>query len=469
MHRTTSTTDAPRTPTATHRSLHDRGPARTPSVAPAMVHSVLQSSGHPLPTTRRAALEQQFGFDFSRVRIHDDAQAAASADAVRARAYTVGRDIVFGAGQYAPQTPAGERLLRHELTHVVQQRQVADARSAALPIRPANDAAERHARAIAERPGASGAIAAHAMPGLQREPAPETAEAPPVEETALARLTVDKTGRVQGWNTDRISLAVFEALSRSPSAYIFVRGTYVFGDTDFDPRVPGDTVRRALIAWLGRSRIPDIERRIDTYYGQGGPFPAKVGGELELEVQHRNVHPGGSGGAVASGHMSAPPSAAPSATRSADKQNPNVETSLKVSPSKDKATGITDIVSQQVEVTVMPPGKGPIKSFTVTVPIKTSGVDTVEFGATIFKQELDSLLPTLPLPSLVFKVAAKGEIDLESPFKQPKFGLYTGIEAEQQLFNSPVYLYGSLGGKAGVSDGKAKVKPEADAGLKIKF
>lgn len=465
MHRTTSTTDAPRTPTATHRRLHDRGPARTPSVAPAMVHSVLQSSGHPLPTTHRAPLEQQFGFDFSRVRIHDDAQAAASADAVRARAYTVGRDIVFGAGQYAPQTPAGERLLRHELTHVVQQRQVADARSAELPIRPANDAAERHARAIAERPGASGPIAAHALPGLQREPAPETAEAPPVEETGLARLTVDKTGHVLGWNNDRISAAVFRALTRSPSAYIFVRGTYVFGDTDFDPRVPGDTVRRALIAWLGTSRIPDIERRIDTYYGQGGPFPAKVGGELELEVLHRNVHPGGSGGAVASAHMSAPPSA----TRSAAKQNPNVETSLKVSPSKDKDTGITDIMYQELEVTVMPPGKGPIKSFTVTVPIKTSGVRTVEFGATIFKHELEAVRNTLGLQTLTFKVAGKGEIDLASPFSRPKFGLYTGVEGEYQLFNSPVSIYGSVGAKAGASDGKAGVKLDADAGLKFSF
>ena len=66
-------------------------------------------------------MESQFGYDFSRVRIHADAAAAESALAVNALAYTVGRDIVFAAGRYAPATPAGRGLLAHELTHVVQQ------------------------------------------------------------------------------------------------------------------------------------------------------------------------------------------------------------------------------------------------------------------------------------------------------------------------------------------------------------
>jgi hypothetical protein len=66
-------------------------------------------------------MEPQFGHDFSRVRIHGDATAAESATAVNALAYTVGRDIVFAADQYAPATAAGRRLLAHELTHVVQQ------------------------------------------------------------------------------------------------------------------------------------------------------------------------------------------------------------------------------------------------------------------------------------------------------------------------------------------------------------
>src|SRR5690606_6452449 len=60
--------------------------------------------------------------DFSRVRIHTGPQADAAADAVNARAYTLGHDIVFAGGEYAPHTDAGRRLLAHELTHVIQQR-----------------------------------------------------------------------------------------------------------------------------------------------------------------------------------------------------------------------------------------------------------------------------------------------------------------------------------------------------------
>jgi hypothetical protein len=66
-------------------------------------------------------MESRFGHDFSSVRVHTDAKAAESAHAVDARAYTLGQNIVFGTGQYAPGTPTGQRLLAHELTHVVQQ------------------------------------------------------------------------------------------------------------------------------------------------------------------------------------------------------------------------------------------------------------------------------------------------------------------------------------------------------------
>jgi hypothetical protein len=140
--------------------------------APPIVHDVLRSSGRPLEVSARGFMEQRFGndfgstsasgalqastgalqvgpvddphereadtvadrvmnestsstanrgFDFSQVRIHTDAQAAESARSVNAAAYTVGRDIVFGTGQYQPHTRQGQRLLAHELTHVAQQ------------------------------------------------------------------------------------------------------------------------------------------------------------------------------------------------------------------------------------------------------------------------------------------------------------------------------------------------------------
>lgn len=89
--------------------------------APPMVHETLSLVGQPLDADTRTFMEPRFGHDFSEVRVHDDAAAAASASAVRATAYTLGSHIVFGAGQYAPRSPEGRRLLAHELAHVVQQ------------------------------------------------------------------------------------------------------------------------------------------------------------------------------------------------------------------------------------------------------------------------------------------------------------------------------------------------------------
>jgi hypothetical protein len=66
-------------------------------------------------------MEPRFGRDFSHVRVHADASAAESADSVNALAYTVGNNVVFGAGQFAPAEKTGLRLLAHELAHVVQQ------------------------------------------------------------------------------------------------------------------------------------------------------------------------------------------------------------------------------------------------------------------------------------------------------------------------------------------------------------
>ncbi len=77
--------------------------------------------GRPMPKEVRSDFERRFGHDFRAVRIHDDSEATAAARAVQARAYTFGRDIVFGSGEYAPATTEGRRLLAHELVHVVQQ------------------------------------------------------------------------------------------------------------------------------------------------------------------------------------------------------------------------------------------------------------------------------------------------------------------------------------------------------------
>jgi hypothetical protein len=153
--------------------LQRRADGTEPDELPPIVHEVLRSPGQPLDAAARAFMEPRFGYDFSRVpaqggsllcklsigapdtayeheaeraastvmhaqversqslspqdfsqvRVHTDARAAQSALAISALAYTVGRDIVFAEGQYAPGTGSGRRLLAHELTHVIQQRQ----------------------------------------------------------------------------------------------------------------------------------------------------------------------------------------------------------------------------------------------------------------------------------------------------------------------------------------------------------
>ena len=85
------------------------------------VGRVLDTAGQPLDTATQSFFAARFGHDFGHVRVHADAAAAESARSVNALAYTVGRDIVFGAGHYAPDSRAVLKLLAHELAHVVQQ------------------------------------------------------------------------------------------------------------------------------------------------------------------------------------------------------------------------------------------------------------------------------------------------------------------------------------------------------------
>jgi len=98
-------------------------PSQTSEVVSDVETSInsIRGGGQPLPGSTRAFFEPRFGQDFGQVRLHTGAQAAESARALNARAFTVGQDVVFGAGQYAPGTGDGRRLLAHEMTHVVQQ------------------------------------------------------------------------------------------------------------------------------------------------------------------------------------------------------------------------------------------------------------------------------------------------------------------------------------------------------------
>lgn len=126
-------------------------PAGSPGGIPSSVHEVLRTSGRALDRAARSYFEPRFGHDFGQVRIHADDKAAQAASSINARAFTVGRDVVFGRGQYAPATDAGLRLIAHELTHVVQQQgtpQAAVQRAAEAPKPPVNEDTEKEIPAV---------------------------------------------------------------------------------------------------------------------------------------------------------------------------------------------------------------------------------------------------------------------------------------------------------------------------------
>jgi hypothetical protein len=198
-----------------HRAAKAVRPDGRPS-APAIVGDVVSTAGSPLPAQARRSMGERFGYDFGSVRIHTDTQAADSARAVHAEAYTVGRHVVFGAGGYQPDSPGGQRLLAHELAHVVQQ-SATPAAPESLGISDPSDASEREAAAHAatyalpspsHEPAAvarqdagtktiSGSAGPSAVQRQHRPPSPVSARSPFLEETVtqLSDVAAGLTGR----------------------------------------------------------------------------------------------------------------------------------------------------------------------------------------------------------------------------------------------------------------------------------
>ncbi len=123
-------------------------------LAGGLVHPDVQAAiaashgrGNPLATGVARHLESSLGEPLRDVRVHTDDHAAALARAVEARAFTVGSDIFFGAGEYAPATRGGAELIAHEVTHVVQQRGASA--TGPLSVSQPGDASEREAEAVA--------------------------------------------------------------------------------------------------------------------------------------------------------------------------------------------------------------------------------------------------------------------------------------------------------------------------------
>lgn len=161
------------------------------------VRETIASEGQPLDPRTRATMEPRFGHDFSQVRIHTDTRAAESADALGANAYTTGPNLVFGAGQYAPESSGGQRLIAHELAHVVQQASgpvSGSIKEDGLSISHPSDRFEHEADASADRVMAGQTVAgpsgAHATAGgamaIQRQADDEAEEAAPAVDEAAA-------------------------------------------------------------------------------------------------------------------------------------------------------------------------------------------------------------------------------------------------------------------------------------------
>jgi len=102
--------------------------AKNVSVSNPVVDSVIENKiqcmkggGRSLSQGERAFFEPRLGYDFSDVRVHEDAKASEAARGVNARAFTIGKDVVFNAGEYSPDNQKSQKLMAHELTHVIQQ------------------------------------------------------------------------------------------------------------------------------------------------------------------------------------------------------------------------------------------------------------------------------------------------------------------------------------------------------------
>lgn len=152
-HQSVTSTARERRDFGPHLAIQREGAGTIGVSAPGLVRDVIASPGEPLDSRLRSVMEPGLGYDFSSVRVHSDAPAAQSAQAIGANAYTAGDHIVFGAGQFDPSSTSGQRLVAHELAHVVQQadgpvagRQIDDGMTMSTP----DDSFERAAATSSE-------------------------------------------------------------------------------------------------------------------------------------------------------------------------------------------------------------------------------------------------------------------------------------------------------------------------------
>lgn len=205
--------------------------------APASVDRALASPGKPLEPALRQDMEQRFGYDFSRVRVHTGGAAEQSARDVNAHAYTVGSHVVFAEGQYGPAAEQGRKLLAHELTHTIQQSSSASAivpSPGSIGPGPVDTARERTGeRGTSRLENNHGTPALSAQTILQRAPANEPKEIAP--QTKFATQVFDQCSSVLS-----SPYAIFQSAGDDP-LYFAQRGRLEEGCTSCHPTVQRPT------------------------------------------------------------------------------------------------------------------------------------------------------------------------------------------------------------------------------------
>lgn len=237
------------------------------AAVPPIVDDVLSAPGRSLDPTVRRFMESRIGHDFSQVRVHADARAADSAAAVNALAYTVGQDIVFGPGRYAPQTSEGRRLLAHELTHVVQQRASRQTTSA-MP----GQAATQSRRALRRTPAPAGPTQTPFVGPTQDDGTPPAwatedlkrkltavvlAEADPGQEDDVMWIYINLVTEFEG-EAGLEKSSAFKRKGREYRIYLYVLGDDTYGA---DRLQAGQTIADYCTnnGWFKRERVPRVQ------------------------------------------------------------------------------------------------------------------------------------------------------------------------------------------------------------------
>ena len=172
------------------QAMSDR--AKAPERSAERAAQAVTGGGRPMSKYDRARYEPLFGYDFSHVRIHDGPSAQDAARGIRARAYTLGNNIAFASGQYAPETMAGKRLIAHELTHTIQQ-----GRGIRAAVQRAEDTNEREASEVAEESTlerGEESLPAATPPSRSAQPGLAAGEPASAQEATTSQTSADVAG-----------------------------------------------------------------------------------------------------------------------------------------------------------------------------------------------------------------------------------------------------------------------------------